>query len=172
MTPHRKKREWDDQSVKEGKILIKKSDIQYNLPTRMKPEGDLQNDTAKTSLQNDETKKYPEDTRRTKHLHNRNKEQNRILTIPQKRGIFIEEITHQGTSSEYHQKRERSIHIKQRKDSTIYTQAGTGRQHHRNAAEKKYLHKNNGLAEEYLSGNMTEGEGIFIKDSNRKRSLI
>ncbi|EUD66407.1 hypothetical protein C922_03041 [Plasmodium inui San Antonio 1] len=172
MTPNRKIKEWDNQSVRERKVLIKKNDIQYNISTRMKPEGDLQNDTAKTSLQNKETRKYPEDTRRTRHLHKRNKQQSKILTIPQKRGMFIKGTKLQGTSSEYHQKKGGSIHIKQRKHNSIYTQAGTGRKHHRNAAEKKYLHKKNGLADEYLPGNMTEGKAIFIKETNRKTSLI
>ncbi|EUD64479.1 hypothetical protein C922_05142 [Plasmodium inui San Antonio 1] len=51
-------------------------------------------------LQNEATENHPENTRRRKHLHKENKEQNSILTTPQKRSSFIEKITHEGKSSE------------------------------------------------------------------------
>ncbi|EUD64922.1 hypothetical protein C922_04654 [Plasmodium inui San Antonio 1] len=54
---------------------------------------------ANKHIQDDGTKENPEDTRRRKHPHKKNKKQHHSGTIPQKKGIFIEEIAHERKSS-------------------------------------------------------------------------
>ncbi|EUD64083.1 hypothetical protein C922_05538 [Plasmodium inui San Antonio 1] len=59
---------------------------------------------AKGHVQNDRTKGDHEDTRRREHPHRKNKEQDTSLTMPQEKGIFIEEIAQERTSSEDREK--------------------------------------------------------------------
>ncbi|EUD64009.1 hypothetical protein C922_05613 [Plasmodium inui San Antonio 1] len=114
MAPPRKRKKLVNQNVREKKILIEKDDIQYNISTRMHPEWHLHSDVtsrkiftiigAKEHLQRDRRRKRRGHTRRRKNLHKKNKERNRILTVPRKRGIFIRGITHGRTFSEGYKK--------------------------------------------------------------------
>ncbi|EUD64410.1 hypothetical protein C922_05209 [Plasmodium inui San Antonio 1] len=54
---------------------------------------------AKKHVQNDGIRENLEDTSRRKNPHKKNKKQDLSLTMPQKKGIFIEKMAHERTSS-------------------------------------------------------------------------
>ncbi|EUD64535.1 hypothetical protein C922_05097 [Plasmodium inui San Antonio 1] len=55
---------------------------------------------AREDVQNDATRRRPEDPSRREPLHKKNKGQNSILTLSRRGGIFIEKITEQEPTSQ------------------------------------------------------------------------